>query len=64
MALTYAVNRDEGTVTVYPSVEGPKCVCARGRYEHGTDLDESDLVRLLADLQGAAAYDTDTAGYL
>jgi hypothetical protein len=63
MALTYGVNRDEGTVTVYPqsvAALAPRHAC--DRYAHGVDLDESDLITLLSDLQAGQSSLSELAG--
>ena len=52
MTLQYKVSRELGIVTVYPT--NLPSVCNREAF--GVDLDESDLILMLSDLQGAGAY--------
>jgi len=47
MTLSYAIDREDGTVTVYHPHEG--------RGYPGIELDESDLITLLSDLQAGQA---------
>jgi hypothetical protein len=52
MSLQYKVSRELGIVTVYPT--SLPSVCNREAF--GVDLDESDLITMLSDLQAVDAY--------
>jgi len=53
MGLAYAIDRENGTVTVYPPFD-TRFTSAVPR-PGGVDLDESDLITLLSDLQAGQA---------
>lgn len=60
MTLQYSIARDLGIVTVYPS-NLPAVVSLEA---FAMDFTESDLILMLADLQGDSAYCPDGTGTL
>jgi hypothetical protein len=66
VALTYAIDRENGTVTVYlpGAVKTAQSLGLPVSAARSIELDESELITLLSDLQGVQAYDADAAGYL